>query len=208
MSSKKESKTISRRNFIGKAGAGIAGSSILISSLGSAETQTVTNSKESFVKLNETDSLSMKVNGKSVNLKIDPTATLAEILRDKLELTGTKIVCDQGQCGACTVLLDGKAVYSCHMLALDANGKEVLTIEGLMNGEDLHPLQDAFVEKDGMQCGFCTPGQIMTAYALLQGKPKPTQKEILDGMSGNLCRCGAYPKIVDSILYASEKMNS
>ncbi len=149
--------------------------------------------------------LVLTVNGKAVRLKIEPQTTLAELLRERLQLTGTKVVCNQGECGACTVLLDGKAVYSCHTLALDAAGKEVITIEGLMNGEELHPLQQAFIDKDGMQCGFCTPGQIMAAEALLQKYPKPDRQQMLSAMSGNICRCAAYPKIIDSVLEASRK---
>jgi aerobic-type carbon monoxide dehydrogenase small subunit (CoxS/CutS family) len=103
-------------------------------------------------------------------------------------------------------LLNGKAIYSCHILALDAADKEVLTIEGLLNGEKLHPLQEAFIEQDGVQCGYCTPGQIMAAYALLLKNPKPTEEQVKEGMSGNLCRCSAYPNIVKSVMAAAEKM--
>jgi aerobic-type carbon monoxide dehydrogenase small subunit (CoxS/CutS family) len=125
--------------------------------------------------------------------------TLAEVLRDRLDLTGTKVCCNQGTCGTCTVLLDDVAVYSCHMLALDAAGHRVTTIEGLMEGEELHPLQKAFVDRDGLQCGYCTPGQVMSAEALLLENPDPTTNEIREAMTGNLCRCGAYPKIIESI---------
>jgi aerobic-type carbon monoxide dehydrogenase small subunit (CoxS/CutS family) len=125
--------------------------------------------------------------------------TLAEVLRDRLDLTGTKVCCNQGTCGTCTVLLDDTAVYSCHMLALDAAGHRVTTIEGLMEGEELHPLQKAFVERDGLQCGYCTPGQVMFAQALLLANSDPTTDEIHEAMTGNLCRCGAYPKIIESI---------
>lgn len=208
MSQKKKPTNISRRKFLNKAGKGIVGSSILISSLGTVESNNPSVQTDRYINPDERNILSIKVNGKKVKIKIDPTATLAEVLRDKLKLTGTKIVCDSGQCGSCTVLLDGKTVYSCLMLALDVNGKELLTIEGLMNGEKLHVLQDAFIEKDGLQCGFCTPGQIMAAHALLQKESKPTKQEILNGMSGNLCRCGAYPKIIDSIMYAFEQIKS
>ena len=148
--------------------------------------------------------LSLTVNDKPVRLLVEPRETLAEILRERLKLTGTKITCNRGQCGACTVLLNGKAVYSCHMLALDAAGGSVTTIEGLMSGEKLHPLQQAFVEHDGLQCGFCTPGQIMSSEALLQKHPKPTKTQVLEALSGNLCRCAAYPKIVDSVLGAGK----
>jgi len=152
--------------------------------------------------------LILKVNGKPVRVLVEPRTTLAELLRGHLRLTGTKVVCNHGECGACTVLLDGKAVYSCHMLALDAAGKEVVTIEGLMDGENLHPLQTAFIEEDGLQCGFCTPGQVMAAYALLMKHPKPTVEQVKEGMSGNLCRCAAYPNIVKSVMAAAKKMRA
>ena len=143
--------------------------------------------------------LEINLNGKRHRLHIEPRATLAEVLRDHLGLTGTKIACNRGMCGTCTVLLDGLAIYSCHTLALDASGKKVTTVEGLMKGEELHPLQQAFVDRDGLQCGYCTPGQVMAAEALLRANPDPTTAEIKAGMSGNLCRCGAYPKIIESI---------
>ena len=148
--------------------------------------------------------LKLTVNGRTVRMHIPPSLTLAELLRDRLNLTGTKVVCNHGECGSCTVVLDGRAVYSCHMLALDAAGKEVLTVEGLLEGENLHPLQEAFVKEDGLQCGFCTPGQVMAAFALLRQKPHPSLDDIKEGMAGNLCRCGAYPKIAGSILAAAE----
>ncbi len=135
---------------------------------------------------------------------MEPQTSLAELLRHQLKLTGTKIVCNHGECGACTVLLDNKVVYACHMLALDAAGKSVITIEGLLQGEELHPLQKAFVDHDGLQCGFCTPGQIMAAQGLLLKNPHPTREEVLVGMSGNLCRCAAYPHIIESVLAAAQ----
>ncbi|MEJ2050441.1 MAG: (2Fe-2S)-binding protein [Calditrichota bacterium] len=147
----------------------------------------------------------MKVNGREVKLYVKPRTTLVEVLRNHLELTGTKVVCNHGECGACTVLLDGVAVYSCQMLALDAASKEVTTIEGLMNGEDLHPIQQAFIDHDGLQCGFCTPGQIIATQAILLKNKKPSREEIIEGLSGNLCRCSAYPKILDSAIAAAEK---
>jgi xanthine dehydrogenase YagT iron-sulfur-binding subunit len=134
-----------------------------------------------------------------------PETTLVEVLRDHLNLTGTKVTCNQGECGACTVLMDGKPVYSCHLLAVDAEGTEITTIEGLMDGEKLHPIQEAFIEHDGLQCGFCTPGQIMAAQGILNKKGNPTRDDILEGMSGNLCRCAAYPNILASAVAAAEK---
>lgn len=198
MSERSESKGISRRKFIQGVGTGVIGSSVLVDSLQAGSKKAQKQPSEG------AEALFLKVNGKAVNLKIDPETTLIEVLRDFLHLTGTKLVCNQGECGACTVLLDGVAVYSCHMLALDAAGKSVTTIEGLLTGEKLHPIQEAFVHHDGLQCGFCTPGQIMAAHALLLKNPKPTKDQVLEGMSGNICRCGAYPKIIESVLAAAE----
>jgi aerobic-type carbon monoxide dehydrogenase small subunit (CoxS/CutS family) len=152
------------------------------------------------------EKLTFKLNGNMVGTKIKPETTLAEMLRDIFKLTGTKVICNHGECGGCTVLLDNKAVYSCQMLALDVEGKQVLTIEGLLREEKLHPLQQAFIDKDGLQCGFCTPGQIMSAYALLTENPKPSKTQILEALSGNLCRCSAYPKIAESVQLAAQQM--
>ncbi len=198
MSERSESKGISRRKFIQGVGTGVIGSSVLIDTLQAGPKDEQKQPPPG------TEALFLKVNGKSVNLKIDPETTLIEVLRNFLHLTGTKLVCNQGECGACTVLLDGVAVYSCHMLALDAAGKEVTTIEGLLTGEKLHPIQEAFVQHDGMQCGFCTPGQIMAAQAFLLKNPKPSKAQALEGMSGNICRGGAYPKIIESVIAAVE----
>ncbi|HKG66765.1 MAG TPA: (2Fe-2S)-binding protein [Solirubrobacteraceae bacterium] len=141
-------------------------------------------------------SVTLRVNGSSARLEIDSRVTLLDALRDHLGLTGTKKGCDQGACGACTVLLDGRRVLSCLTLAAQSDGREVTTIEGL-SGEDgeLHPMQAAFVRHDGFQCGYCTPGQIMSAVALLEEGRAGSDEEIKEFMSGNLCRCGAYPNI-------------
>jgi aerobic-type carbon monoxide dehydrogenase small subunit (CoxS/CutS family) len=207
MSKDSESNKISRRNFLGKAGTGIVGSTILISSIGAADKTGPDLAEAPPIDPKETDILQFWVNGKKQKLKINPSSTLAEVLRNKLNLTGTKIVCNQGACGGCTVVMDNKAVYACHMLALDAAGKIVVTIEGLLEGEELNHLQEAFIEKDGLQCGFCTPGQIMSAYALLLSKPKPNRDDVIEAMSGNICRCGAYPNILDSVLLAAQNKN-
>lgn len=180
-------------------GSGVVGSTVLVHSLPAISEQLATAEAAHDGK----QLLAFKVNGRAVKLMVEPRTTLAEVLRDSLQLTGTKIACNQGECGSCTVLLNGSAVYSCHLLALDAAGKEVTTIEGLMNGETLHPIQQAFIDKDGLQCGFCTPGQIMAAHALLMNNPTPSREQVQDGMGGNLCRCAAYPKIVDSVLAAA-----
>ena len=147
--------------------------------------------------------IALTVNGDTYEVLIAPNQTLLEVLRDKLRLTGTKKGCDLGACGACTVLLDGEAYLSCLMLAVDAVGKEIVTIEGLSQGGELHPLQKSFVELGGLQCGFCTPGIIMTAKAVLDEEPQPTEKSVKKKMAGNLCRCTGYKKVVESIMSAS-----
>lgn len=145
----------------------------------------------------------LRVNGKEVALHVEPYRTLLDVLRHELGLTGAKHVCGQGNCGACTVLLDGEAVYACLTLAIDCAGREVRTVEGLAQGGMLHPVQGAFVGHDGYQCGYCTPGQVMSAVALLEHNPNPTREEVVRAMSGNLCRCGAYHGIVEAVLAAA-----
>ena len=152
--------------------------------------------------------ISLTVNGvrKDVSLE-DPRVTLLDLLRERLFLTGTKKGCDRGQCGACTVLVDGRRVNACLALAVTLDGAEVLTIEGLADGDRLHPVQAAFIEHDGFQCGFCTPGQIMSAVGLIQeGEARADPARIQEGMSGNLCRCGAHAGIVDAVLEAQERL--
>ncbi|NOW94845.1 (2Fe-2S)-binding protein [Mucilaginibacter sp. SG564] len=143
--------------------------------------------------------LKMEVNGKSRMLSVEPRATLLDILREQLELTGTKKGCDHGQCGACTVHVDGRRVNSCLTLGVMMNGKKITTIEGLAHGDQLHPMQEAFIKHDGFQCGYCTPGQIMSAVACIREGHAGSEHEIREYMSGNICRCGAYPNIVNAI---------
>jgi xanthine dehydrogenase YagT iron-sulfur-binding subunit len=140
------------------------------------------------------------VNGTEHRVQVEDRWTLNELLRDQLELTGSKIGCNRGECGACTVLLDGEPVYSCSTLAVWADGRSVRTVEGLERGGELSPLQQAFVEHNGPQCGFCTPGQLMAATALLERNPRPTAGEVRDALAGNLCRCSNYNAIVEAVL--------
>ncbi len=150
--------------------------------------------------------ISLTVNGELSEVWVRPGTTLADLLRNELGLTGTKIACNTGACASCTVLLDGKAVVSCQILALQAEGKKVLTIEGLAKDGKLHHLQEAWVQYGASQCGFCSPGMIMSAKALLDENPHPTEEEVRVGIAGNLCRCTGYVKIVEAIMAASEKM--
>jgi xanthine dehydrogenase YagT iron-sulfur-binding subunit len=143
--------------------------------------------------------LKMQVNGKQQNLSVEPRSTLLDILREQLDLTGTKKGCDHGQCGACTVHVDGHRVNSCLTLGIMMNGKKITTIEGLAKGDKLHPMQEAFIKHDGFQCGYCTPGQIMSAVACIREGHANSEHEIREYMSGNICRCGAYPNIVNAI---------
>ena len=152
--------------------------------------------------------LTITVNNVTYTINIEPNLTLVEVLRDTLGLTGTKKSCNEGECGACTVLMEGKPVASCLVLAMDAQNKNITTIEGLAEGEKLHPLQEAFVKHGGIQCGFCTPGMIMSAKALLDEKPDPTPLQVRTAISGNLCRCTGYQQIVDSVMAAAKTMGS
>ncbi len=152
-------------------------------------------------------SVTMKVNGKEVTADVEPRTLLVEFLRQNLAMTGTHVGCDTSQCGACVVLVDGNSVKSCTMLAVQADGDEVTTIEGLANGE-LHPVQAAFKEHHGLQCGFCTPGMVMSAVDLLSKNPKPSESEIRHWLEGNFCRCTGYHNIVKAIQSASERMSA
>jgi xanthine dehydrogenase YagT iron-sulfur-binding subunit len=147
--------------------------------------------------------ITLKINGKALQTEVTPNATLAEALRGPLNHTGTKVVCDRGSCSACTVWLDGTPVNSCMTLAIDVGTREVRTIEGLANGDVLHPVQAAFIEHDAMQCGYCTPGMVMSCAALLERNPHPTVADVQQATSGNLCRCGTYPKVFDATLAAA-----
>ena len=149
--------------------------------------------------------VNMTVNNKKYEVAVEPNQVLVDVLRDQLGLTGTKVGCAAGDCGSCTVIMDGKAVNSCLVLAVQANGSNILTIEGMETDQGLHPLQQAFVDKGAIQCGFCTPGSILSSKALLDQNPNPDRSEIRMAISGNLCRCTGYQKIVEAIQDASKK---
>jgi carbon-monoxide dehydrogenase small subunit len=150
--------------------------------------------------------VALTVNGKKVERDIPSRMTLAEFLREELDLTGTEVGCNRGECGSCTVILDGDPVLSCTVLGVEASGREVLTIEGLSSEGRLHPIQAAFVEHDALQCGYCTPGMIMSIKALLNRTPNPTEEDIRKSIDGNFCRCGSYPNIIKATIEASKKI--
>lgn len=149
----------------------------------------------------------LSVNGKRYELDIAPDRTLDDVLRTEVALHGVRVSCSEGECGSCTILIDGVPTTSCLVLVNQAEGKEIVTIEGLANGDELHPVQQAFIDEQGFQCAFCTPGFILSATAFLKENPDPTPDEVAIAMSGNICRCGAYPYIVKSVLNAAKKMS-
>ena len=153
-----------------------------------------------------TQSICITVNGAEHALEVEPRKTLLSVLRDELHLTGTKEGCSTGDCGACTVLLDGRPVNSCLVLAVEADGKDILTVEGLARGLELHPLQEAFIEHGAVQCGYCTPGVLLSAKALLDEIPRPTEEEVKAALAGNLCRCTGYYNIVHAVMAAAKRM--
>lgn len=142
--------------------------------------------------------ITLNINGQTHEVRAEPRETLLDVLRNRLDITGSKLVCGMGSCGACTVQIDGKAAYSCLMLAIQAQGKEIKTIEGLANGEELHPVQEAFLETDALQCGFCTPGFVMAMAALFDENPNANDEEVREGIAGNICRCGTYTQMFEA----------
>ncbi len=185
---------VSRRVFLKTAGVGAAATS-LVGAVSAATADAVLGP--------DAVPLSLKINGAIHAVTVEPRVTLLSALRNHLDLTGSKEVCDRGACGACTVLLDGKPVVSCSMLAADAVGHEITTVEGLGTPEALSPVQEAFVECDALQCGFCTPGFVVSSTALLASNPHPTLGEIQHGLSGNLCRCGTYGRVFEAVQKAA-----
>jgi aerobic-type carbon monoxide dehydrogenase small subunit (CoxS/CutS family) len=182
---------ISRREFVETTGAGI----VVATGVPLSAQQAPPAVPRTAIKLT--------VNGTEHHVEVEDRWTLVELLRDHIGLTGTKIGCDRGECGACTVLLDGKPVYSCSQLAVWANGRSIQTVEGLAQNDKLHPLQEAFIAHDGPQCGYCTSGQLMSAKALLDHNPRPSREEVRAAMTGNICRCSNYNRYVESVLAAS-----
>ncbi len=189
---------VSRRGFIQTIGAGAIGAAAIGSAEAKSQQAAVPATPE------EMAALTFTVNGRRHRMLVEPRWSLSYVIRERLQLTGTKTGCERGECGSCTVLVNGVPRYSCLTLAVEADGAEITTIEGLMHGEDLGPVQQAFAEKDAFQCGFCTPGQVVAAEGLLRATPKPTLEQIRHGMCGNLCRCGAYGHIFEAVARAAE----
>ena len=196
---------LSRRGFLKGAGVSAASTVLLDGALsGMAEAQAKAN--EPKVVGPGPVELTLQINGKPKQVKVEPRDTLAHVLRDELDMTGSKVVCDRGACSACTVYLDGKPVCSCMTLAIDVGNRPVKTIEGLAQGDKLHPVQEAFIEHDALQCGFCTPGMVMSCAALLERNANPTLDDAKQAVRGNICRCGTYPKVFDATLAAAKSM--
>lgn len=201
---KQPTKGLSRRGFL--KGAGISAASAAIAETGLATLAEAAGTNQSTPVLGPGFvPITLKVNGADKKLQVEPRTTLAEALRVKLDMTGTKVVCDRGACSACTVMVDGTPVCSCMTLAIATQGKEVRTIEGLAQGDTLHPIQEQFIACDAMQCGFCTPGMIMSCAALLERNKAPTLNDVKQAISGNLCRCGTYPKVFEATLAAAKQ---
>ena len=200
----KKRKTFTRRKFLKGFGGGALGAAVAPKIL--AQDVVSLQIREGKIPLYSRKQITLTVNEKIYSLMVEPKETLLHLLRERLNFTGAKNSCDQGECGACTVLLDGNPVYSCLYLAISADGKKITTIEGLATQEKLHPVQQAFIEKDGYQCGFCTPGFVISSVALLNKNKKPTLEEIKTALSGNLCRCGNYFKIYEAVSSASKSM--
>lgn len=197
-------KGMSRRGFLKGAGLTTVGTVALQTGV-LGDSLPAQDSDEKFIGP-EAEIIKLKVNGKLKSLLVEPRTTLANALRDHLQLTGTKIVCDRGACSACTVWVDGKPVNSCLTLAVEVIGQEITTIEGIGTEEKLHPVQEAFIEHDASQCGFCTPGMIMTATHFLKNNSNPNLEEVKVALRGNLCRCGTHPNVFKATLAASKKM--
>jgi len=199
-SDKESNRGDTRRDFLKKSSVITAIALTPAAAVKAAENQ----ADERFAELFEKIPLNITVNNKAYRASVEPRVTLLDYLREELHLTGTKKGCDHGQCGACTVHADGERINSCLSLAVMNEGKKITTIEGLANGDELHPMQAAFIKHDGFQCGYCTPGQIMSAVACVNEGHTGSRAEIAEYMSGNICRCGAYPNIVDAIVEVSK----
>jgi aerobic-type carbon monoxide dehydrogenase small subunit (CoxS/CutS family) len=195
---------VTRRGFIKGAGITAAGAAVLQTAVLTTEAAAQAIRDSRIVGPGAVP-ITLRVNAVERQLAVEPRTTLAEALREELGMTGTKVSCDRGACSACTVWLDGMPVSSCMTLAIDVGNRKITTIEGLAKGDELHPVQQAFIDHDAMQCGFCTPGLVMSCAALLERNPNPTLDDVKTATSGNLCRCGTYPKVFDATLAAAKR---
>lgn len=202
-SEKKEGRTFSRRDFLKGFGGGALGAAVAPKILAQAEN---IQTKQGNVPVFSQKQITLSINGQKISWVAEPQETLLDLLREKFNLTGAKKICDRGECGGCTVLLNGKPVYSCMYLAVRADGAEITTVEGLAEQEKLHPVQQAFIDQDGYQCGFCTPGFILSSAAFLEKTKNPSLDQIKAALSGNLCRCGNYFKIYQAVDEAAKQM--
>jgi len=202
---KKKRKTYTRRDFLKGFGSGALSTAVVPKLL--VQDASSLQTKSGKAPLYSKKQITLTINEKKYVLVVEPRETLLHVLRERLKLTGTKESCNAGECGACTVIMDRRTVYSCMILAVEAEGNKITTIEGLLDGEELHPIQKAFVDNDAMQCGYCTPGQIMSAKAFLDKNADPVAEEIKRAMAGNLCRCVSYPHIINAVLDASKRLN-
>lgn len=200
---------ISRRSFLKGMGSGAVAATVAPTVLVGAETAAEAQMGDEITRAK----IKLNINGKTHEVEVEPRTTLLSVLRDgfdtggkRIDLTGAKSICDRGECGGCTVQADGKAVYACMMLAIDAQGKQITTVEGLADGDRLPPVQEAFVQHDALMCGFCTPGFVVASKSLLDQNPSPSLEEIKTGLAGNICRCGTYPFIFEAVKTASRKM--
>jgi xanthine dehydrogenase YagT iron-sulfur-binding subunit len=200
MSQKDDRFAVSRRDFLKSAGVG--GLATAVTTGGAAEADAQTASR--VVGPGEVP-VALTVNGKRLDLRIEPRVTLLDALRNRADLTGNKRVCDRGTCGACTMIVDGRTVYSCSTLAIDVVGKQIRTVDGLSTGNTLHPVQQAFCDVDALMCGFCTPGFVVAATALLERYPNPTREQVSKGLDGNICRCGTFVRIMEATMAAAAK---
>lgn len=200
---------ISRRNFLKGVGTGTVAAAVAPTVLIGAEKAAEAQAGEAITSAK----IQLNINAKMYEVEVEPRTTLLTVLRDGIDtggnhvdLTGAKLICDRGECGGCTVMVDGKSVYACMMLAIDAQGKQITTVEGLADSDTLHPVQEAFIQHDALMCGFCTPGFVVSAASLLSENKNPSLEEIKVGLSGNTCRCGTYPFIFDAVKTAARKM--
>jgi xanthine dehydrogenase YagT iron-sulfur-binding subunit len=200
----KKVKRVTRRDFIKGVGGGAVGAAVAPKLL--AQDAASLQTKKGNIPVYSKKKIKLTVNGKKFTLEVEPRETLLDVLRERLNLTGTKRTCNQGECGGCTVLLEGNLIYSCLYLAVRADGMKVTTIEGLTEGDKLHPVQQAFIDTDAYQCGFCTPGFIMASAGFLQNNPSPNIDEIKKALSGNICRCGNYVHIIEAVTKAANNL--